>query len=187
MNETASKLLDIAERLIRTRGYNAFSYGDLAAELGIKTASIHYHFPSKTDLVLAVTDRYRKKMNDGLNRIVEERKTPPERLRAYLDMYSHGIDGGKNCVGGMLAAEMATLPEPVKNAAHQLFTDNERWLAVLFRDGRNSGTLNVPFNTELKARSFYSAVQGALIMANAVESEERFVAIANELYSSALK
>lgn len=186
MNETAVKLLDIAERLIQTRGYNAFSYGDLAAELGIKTASIHYHFPSKANLSAAVVDRYRNRISDKLKKIDDEYKSPPERLRAFLDLYLSVMNGGRNCIGGMLAAEMSTLPETVKTSVKRFIADNEKWLAVLFREGRNTGTLNVPLNTELKARSFFSSVQGAMIMANAVESEERFIAIAQELYSSAL-
>ena len=57
-SETAEQILDLAETLIQTRGYSAFSYQDIADSLGIRKASIHYHFPSKSDLGVAVVDRY---------------------------------------------------------------------------------------------------------------------------------
>ena len=46
---TADRILDIAERLVQTRGFNRFSYADIAAELGITTASVHYHFPARAN------------------------------------------------------------------------------------------------------------------------------------------
>jgi len=50
LSDTAERILDIAQDLIQRRGFNAFSYHDIAAPMGIRKASIHYHFPSKADL-----------------------------------------------------------------------------------------------------------------------------------------
>ena len=41
------QILDLAQSLIQTRGYNAMSYRHLADEIGIKTSSIHYTSPQK--------------------------------------------------------------------------------------------------------------------------------------------
>ena len=50
---TYNQILELANKYIQKVGFNAFSYSDLANEIGIKKASIHYHFPSKTDLGIA--------------------------------------------------------------------------------------------------------------------------------------
>ena len=71
-SETAQQILDLAETLIQTRGYSAFSYQDIADRLGIRKASIHYHFPSKTDLGIAVVDRYAARFGAALASIAAE-------------------------------------------------------------------------------------------------------------------
>ena len=47
---TSQQILDIAQRLVQTRGFNAFSYADIANELNVSKASLHYHFTSKAKL-----------------------------------------------------------------------------------------------------------------------------------------
>src|SRR6185295_2042375 len=71
-SETAEQILDLAETLIQTRGYSAFSYQDIADSLGIRKASIHYHFPSKTDLGIAVVDRYVARFGGALAAIAAD-------------------------------------------------------------------------------------------------------------------
>ena len=46
---TRSRILDVAEQLVQTRGFNGFSYADISAELGITKASLHYHFATKAE------------------------------------------------------------------------------------------------------------------------------------------
>ena len=55
--DTRTSILNLAEKLIRTRGYHAFSYQDISKPLKIKNAAVHYHFPAKADLGLAVIQR----------------------------------------------------------------------------------------------------------------------------------
>ena len=56
---TAARIIDEGRRLIMTRGYNGFSYADVAAAIGIRKASIHHHFPGKNDLAVAVVGQSR--------------------------------------------------------------------------------------------------------------------------------
>src|SRR5215468_7490023 len=74
-SDTAGKILDLAETLIQTRGYNAFSYQDIADALGVTKTSIHYHFESKTDLGVAVIERYAKNFGDALVEIAASEST----------------------------------------------------------------------------------------------------------------
>src|SRR5258706_9278478 len=83
-SDTAEQILDLAGLLIKTRGYSAFSYQDIADSLGIRKASIHYHFPSKADLGIAVVDRYVARFGAALVAIAEDRS---QTSMAMLDFY----------------------------------------------------------------------------------------------------
>src|SRR5215475_4719408 len=83
-SETAEQILDLAETLIQTRGYSAFSYQDIADSLGIRKASIHYHFASKTDLGIAVVDRYLARFGAALAAVAEDQS---QSSMAMLDFY----------------------------------------------------------------------------------------------------
>src|SRR5271168_5491364 len=77
----ATAILDVAERLAQTRGYNGFSYADIAAELGVTKASLHYHFPSKAELGRALIVRYHGLFGAALDSIDGQTKSPHEKLK----------------------------------------------------------------------------------------------------------
>ena len=49
--------MDLAEGHMRNAGYGGFSFRDLAAEIGIKSASVDHHFPTKATMAAAVEHR----------------------------------------------------------------------------------------------------------------------------------
>ena len=101
---TAERALDVAERLVQTRGFNGFSYAHVAADLGVTKASLHYHFPGKAALGEALIRRYSSRFTSALARIDVERRTALERLEAYVDLYADVLSGQRMCMCGMLAA-----------------------------------------------------------------------------------
>src|SRR5574342_732743 len=86
-SDAATAILDIAERLAQTKGFNGFSYADIAAELGVTKASLHYHFPSKEQLGRALIERYEAVFGAALESIDRQAATPPEKLRQYVGLY----------------------------------------------------------------------------------------------------
>ena len=64
-NATKTKIMDTAEGFIVQGGYNAFSFRDIAEAVGIKSASVHYHYPTKADLVSAVMVRSPKPLQNN--------------------------------------------------------------------------------------------------------------------------
>src|SRR5690242_7052662 len=112
-NRTAERILDIAERLVQTRGFNSFSYADIANELGITTASLHYHYLGKAELGQALIGRYSDHFSAALDRI--DRDTPDARakLERYAGLYSGVLASQRMCMCGILAAEYQTLPKPM--------------------------------------------------------------------------
>src|SRR5262245_58062883 len=140
--DMATQLLDAAQELAQTRGYNAFSYRDLAERVGIKTASIPYHFPTKGDLGTAVLDRYRQRFLGALAALDEQFPEPQDaarKLDRYVNLF-HGTlkAGNRMCLGGMLAVEYATLPAEVQREVRRFFDDSESWLEKTLADGRKS-------------------------------------------------
>jgi AcrR family transcriptional regulator len=108
---TSERILDIAERLVQTRGFNSFSYGDIAKELGITTASLHYHFRGKAELGQALITRYTERFREALDRIDQEVPEPSAKLEAYADLYAGVLEGKRMCMCGVLAAEYQTLAQ----------------------------------------------------------------------------
>src|SRR5580692_11787048 len=114
-NGTSGRILDIAERLVQTRGFNAFSYADIAAALNITKASLHYHFPTKAKLGERLVERYQQSFLAVLAQIDAGRGGAGARLRAYVGIYKDVLENDRMCLCGMLAADFATLPETVKD------------------------------------------------------------------------
>src|SRR5437660_11718741 len=107
--DTAARTLDVAERLVQVRGYNGFSYADVAAELGITKASLHYHFPGKAELGEALIVRYASRFAEALRQIDSDCQDVPAKLAAYAELYAGVLKEERMCLCGMLAAGCATL------------------------------------------------------------------------------
>src|SRR5438270_10797477 len=123
---TAERILDIAQRLVQTRGFNNFSYADVAKELGITTASLHYHFRGKAELGRALITRYAERFGEALDRIDHEIPDARAKLKAYADLYAGVLEGDRMCMCGVLAAEYQTLPRPMRRAVIGFFDENHR-------------------------------------------------------------
>ena len=122
-SETAEKILDVAEHLIQTRGCSAFSYQDIADALKIKKASIHYHFESKTDLVIAVIDRYTERFDEALKNIARDKSaTSMSMLERYVEPYAaFAATPDRVCLCGALSGEMLALPRASARACRAFF------------------------------------------------------------------
>jgi TetR/AcrR family transcriptional repressor of nem operon len=116
----ATAILDVAEQLAQTRGYNGFSYADIAAQLGVTKASLHYHFPSKAELGRALIQRYHRLFGAALEAIAG-RNPPQEKLKQYVGLYDSVLSNERMCLCGMLAAEYATLPPPTRQFLRTAF------------------------------------------------------------------
>src|ERR687896_1612374 len=103
--DTASRILDVAERLVQSRGFNGFSYADVAAELGITKASLHYHFAGKGELGHALVQRYADRFAASLEEIETRGGDAPAKLDAYARIYADALRQKRMCLCGMLAAD----------------------------------------------------------------------------------
>ena len=171
---TADRILTIAERLVQHRGFNAFSYSDVAEAVGIRKASLHYHFATKADLGLALVARYRKSFLEALDGIAEEEDRASRRLERYAALYGSVLRKKRMCMCGMLATDAATLPKPMRESVAAFFTENVGWLAGVLDRGRKDKELAFDGTAVAMATFFVGSLEGAMLVAHGSGSHESF-------------
>lgn len=181
--DTAGRILDIAERLVQTRGFNAFSYADIAAALNVTKASLHYHFPTKAKLGERLVERYQAAFMAALARIDASHDDAGTKLQAYVNIYIDVLDNDRMCLCGMLAADYATLPETIRNRVRQFFDANEVWLTRLLQQGKARKSLTFPGSPVENARYLVSTLEGAMLLARSCSDANCFRSAAARVLS----
>jgi TetR/AcrR family transcriptional repressor of nem operon len=182
--QQAERILDVAERLVQQRGFNGFSYADIADDLGVTKASLHYHYASKADLGEALITRYAKHFGAALAAVDADPGDAPAKLEAYARLYGDVLRAKRMCLCGMLAAEYGTLPKPMQRAVLRFFDENETWLEHLLDAGRAAGSLEFAGSARDTARLVVSALEGAMLVARPYGDVERFQEAASALLAS---
>jgi TetR/AcrR family transcriptional repressor of nem operon len=178
-SDTAVRILDVAERLLQDRGYNGFSFADVAGELRITRAALHYHFPSKAELGRALIERYANRFSAALAALDAAVPDAPSRLAGYVEIYRRVLIEDRMCLCGMLAAEYRTLPEPLRERVWAFFDSNTAWLAATLAEGSRDGSLRVLGDARGAATMVLGGLEGALLMARLDADLERFSAAAD--------
>lgn len=165
-SDTAEKILDIAETLIETRGCSAFSYQDISDALSIRKASIHYHFESKSDLVIAVIDRYADRFGRALEDIArDESASSMAMLDHYAAPYAAFAETpNRVCLCGALSGEILALPPELRTRVARFFNDHQTWLAKILKRGAARGEFKLSEPAAKTARLIFVALQGALLV-----------------------
>lgn len=171
---TVEKIIKAAESQVRAGGYNSFSFREIAKEIGIKSASIHYHFPTKTDLSVAIVNRYTIRFEGQLTHIFTSTIEPMNRLKLYITLFRQALKVDKKmCLCGVLASQSDVLPEALQAESKAFFKVNTAWL---------SGAI-FPHSSlaEPQANLILASLEGALLLSKAMQSDAPFEQIANLL------
>jgi TetR/AcrR family transcriptional repressor of nem operon len=176
---TQQKLIDSARHLIQTRGYNGFSYADVAEEVQVRKASIHHHFPAKADLARAVVEQSRALIVEQTKTLAGRAFNPDEQLRMYTGYWEKCIADASApfCVAGMLAAELPTLPDDLAGDVRLHFRDLSNWLEIVLTKGAQMGLFNLQGSARQEAESFMAMVYGAMLAARAYGDPKVFADI----------
>ncbi len=178
---TAGRILDVAENLVQVRGFNAFSYADVAKAVGIRKASLHHHFATKTDLGVALVSRYREVFLAALASIEVGTGDGFERLTRYADLYGRVLRDGRMCMCGMLASDVATLPKPMRGGIADFFGENEAWLARVLSEGKKRGDLAFDGTAASMAAFIVSSLEGAMLVARGSGDLDHFDEVVHRL------
>ena len=172
MKNTAEHILEIAQSMVRNRGYSAFSYADIAQQIGIRKASIHYHFPSKDDLMTELVKRYREIIKRKCL-YIEQQDTPQKQLREFVALYKDGLQNNRICLCGMLAADFVVLNARTQEEIKTFFSETELWLAKLLQRGCEAGVWQCNRSIEIEAKAILSMLQGAQLLSRVAEDSVR--------------
>lgn len=173
--DTKTNLLDSAERAARTRGFDGFSYADLAADVGITKASIHHHFSSKATLAVALMQRYYLDLETACAEIDQEQTTGAARLEALIARYRGALDGGQSlclCVSFSTSTQSLTTATIAEmNRFRSMMID---WLSKTFAQGKKDGTIQSVVDPIAEAAATLPLLEGAQLAARAAQNTERF-------------
>jgi TetR/AcrR family transcriptional repressor of nem operon len=160
--DTREKILASANRLLRSRGFNGFSYQDIAKPLGIRNAAVHYHFATKADLAIAVLEGYRELLRRRTAPFMAGEGDPIQQLEGFIAFSTtecaleHTM-----CPVGSLSADYYSLPETIQQAGRQLLDELITWMTRVCAVGRDQGHFRFEGDPAAKAQLVVASLQGA--------------------------
>ncbi len=182
------KILACAQKLVQQRGFNGFSYADIANEVGIRKASLHHHFPTKADLGLSLIKVYSEQLDSALFSISSSSLPANEKLLQYIALYRGSLEAKRICLGGMLATEALTLDTAMLPSLKQFFTRNTEWLTEILIEGQSQQVFILGNGSASNyARMLLSSLQGALLISRATDNAEAFEQTASSLMTSLMR
>lgn len=159
---TREMVLSAARRAAQAHGYGGLNFRDLAKDVGIKAASIHYYFPGKADLGAAVARRYREDAAAALEALSDETPDPIECLRRYPGMFRAALQNdNRMCLSSFMAAEFDDLPDVVKKEVQAFADVNVAWIGRQL----SAAAFVAAENSKQRACAIFAAIAGAQLMA----------------------
>jgi TetR/AcrR family transcriptional regulator, transcriptional repressor for nem operon len=160
--DTREKILASADRLLRSHGFNGFSYQDIARPLGIRNAAVHYHFSTKADLAIAVIEQYREILRRRTAAFMAGSGDPVEQLQGFIAFSTaECCNESTMCPVGALSTDFYSLPEPIRLAAQRLLDELLAWMTRVCAVGREQGRLRFDGDPAIKAQQIVAGLQGA--------------------------
>jgi len=171
--------MDLAETFIQEKGFNGFSYAHIAKELDVQNAAIHYHFPTKEELVCAVIQRYRDRFQLWINNSRIKDLPPQEKLDWFFSIYTDTrADSGKVCLAGSLETEFNSLPDSLREQTEALTRELLTWLQATLQEGKDVGIFHFGGDSASKAALILASLQGALQLARALGTDKFHAVVA---------
>lgn len=159
MSDNRAKIIEIAEKMVRSGGYNGFSFREIAAEIGIKSSSVHYYFPTKEALALEVAKTYTANFFAALGEPDGEAVAANERINHYCEVFQSAFEtSGRACLCGMLSNEVALLPEPLRLVVVDFVNANIGWLEKALKHDSDR-------DQRRTAKAIYCSLEGAMAAA----------------------
>ena len=180
--DTRKLILDTGEELLLTRSFSAFSYSNIAGALGVKNAAIHYHFPSKTDLGVAIIQRYRRRFKRWTEQQEMLSADPWQKMEWYFDLTVRYYDQNQRiCPTGVLSAEFLVLPEEMQVETRLFVEDLLAWCTRILEEGQQKGYFTFAGVAREKAVNIMAALQGGLQLTRVLASAELLDNIARQI------
>lgn len=178
---TEDKILDLAEELIRKNGYNGFSFREIATGVGVKSSSVHYYFPAKSDLGAKVANRYTERFLEALGDPGSASQDAEDVLAKVQNLFAKALGrDGQMCLCGMLGAESAGLPDVVAKEAKAFFDRVGEWL-VISLTRTDWGKSRSSTEIEAQALNTLALLEGGMMIARVQKQVDLFAILKPQL------
>lgn len=178
MSETKDKIVALADRLVRTKGFNAFSYKDISGPLEIKNAAVHYHFPAKADLGVEIVDQDITKF---ITQTTRWKNLPEEeQLVKLTEVFRRHSKEGRICLMGSLAPDFDTLEPAMQAKVQEMGSGILSWLTNCLEAGRKKKRIHFKGAANTRALIIISNLQASLLLSR-VMGPSAFRDIAEQL------
>lgn len=169
MKDTRSEIIFLANKLIWSIGYNAFSYADISKQLNIKNAAIHYYFPSKADLGVEIIKQNKARFTE----LTDSWKSLDckKQYTNYITMHDSFVNNHWMCIVGSLSPSYDTLPESMQKELKSLIDTIIGWLTALLAEGKENGSFIFAEDAATKAYMIHSALLSSLLMNKALKND----------------
>lgn len=169
MSVTREKILELGEDLIRTKGYNGFSYQDISSALGIKNAAVHYYYPSKKNLATSIVRTNIQRFDEMVDNMKSKSFDEYQQLETFIKIYIKSHREKKKCIVGALGPDVYSLDESTRKELQRMVEIILNWLAELLESGRKKGVFSFRETRESKAYLFFSSLVASLQLAAIVD------------------
>lgn len=178
------EIIELADQLIKQYGYNAFSFHEISDQVGIKTASVHYHFPRKSHLGVAVIEKQISNLKDLIEHF--NGKSPEEKLEQFFSIYATILEDNNVCLVGSLATDYNTLNEDVQLKLKTFSRLMLNWVAQFLEEGRNKKLFHFDGEPRTKALMIITNML-AIVQLTRLTDENDFEAIKTAIKNELLK
>lgn len=162
ISNTRDQIMDRAAELLMSRGFNGFSYRDISSHLGVKNAAVHYHFPAKTDLALALIDEYRRLLRKSTSEFMAYGGSALQQMEGFFAFTTKQCHLGRCiCPFGAFSIDYGDLSDDIRKATASFMDETLRWLTQVLEVGREQGEFKFTGDAGPRALSIISALQGA--------------------------
>jgi Transcriptional regulator len=180
---TKAKALELGGYYLQTLGFNGFSFQNIADELGIKKASLHYYFPSKEDFGLSLIEEYEKAYIAFTEKLSP--LSAPKKLDQMFQMFYRMTDDGKKiCPTGVLCSDFNSLSKGMKKRLLAFYELQRSWLKETLKQGIQEKEFKKDLNVELQVELIATFIQGSLQVARLRGEAETFKSSAKALIKS---
>lgn len=177
---TRANILACAEELMQQRGFHGFSYHHIAERMGIRNAAVHYYFPSKGDLGVALIDRFRENFRFWADQLRARRVSPTEAVEGFFDIEQRYCAQARVCPLGVTGVELPGIPEAMRDAVKGLLGDVHTFLTTHLEAGLRSGEFSFQGTAEARAEAVLAALQGGLQLARLTDASA-FARVADQV------
>ena len=162
MSITRERILELGENLVRTKGYNAFSYQDISSELGVKNAAIHYYFPSKENLGTSIVKTNILRFEEMIDNMRSRKFDEWQQLETFIKIYIKSHREQKKCLIGSLSPDYRTLNETTRNELKKMIEIILSWMTEILESGKSKGLFAFNDSSASKALAIFSSLVASL-------------------------